>query len=255
MQTQDSGLSLSFNCYSSNTLTSNAIAKVIHEEHAAARFQKVEKDFEFLVLSGEEETNLQRWTTFPVFDRGLLLDEEEEEEEVHHKNYVDGSVSITSSLQKLFFDDQEESASNSSEDDELENMSSKTFCLWRPKAESGTIPKCKKSSSTGSTGSKKWKIRCSFKRSNSEGKEPNIVLLTTTPNNNNNNKRTDSTTSPKQKRIFGKSLKAQTPVHELFYVQRRAENEMAKKKSYLPYRKDLVGLFSNVNGMSKMLPF
>ncbi|KAI3699803.1 hypothetical protein L2E82_44349 [Cichorium intybus] len=48
-------------------------------------------------------------------------------------------------------------------------------------------------------------------------------------------------------------LKAQTPVHEQFYVQRRAENEVGKRKSFLPYRQ--VGLFTNVNVMGKMLPF
>lgn len=39
--------------------------------------------------------------------------------------------------------------------------------------------------------------------------------------------------------------------HELFYVQNRSMKEGEKRKSYLPYRKDLVGFFTNVNGLSK----
>nr|XP_043639643.1 uncharacterized protein LOC122610747 [Erigeron canadensis] len=246
-------LSPSFSCYSnSDSLTSKAISKVIHEEHKLSRFDEFrdvqgEDDFEFSSgLREEEEASSEKaidikeaWKTFPVFDHDLTVDREID----------DGSAaSITNSLQKLFIDvdheEEESSSRSSSEADELENIQPGTFCLWSPKAESGSsspgMTKCKKSSSTGSSGSKKWKIMYSFKRSNSEGNKDPMVSI-------------DHTTSPKRKRIISGKLKTQTPVHELFYVQRRAENEMSKKKSYLPYRKDMFGLFANVNiGTAKM---
>ncbi|CAI9277086.1 unnamed protein product [Lactuca saligna] len=243
---EGSGVSPSFSCYSSNSLTSIAVAKVIREEQA--------KDSEFsFVLSDDdvstEENESQGRKVFPVFNRDLLVKYEEDREAKAKENELHVSSSITGSLQKLFREEKEES---SSEDDESEGQHSKTYCvLWRPKADSGSpsrMNKCKKSSSTGS-GSKRWSIRCLLRRSNSEGKEPMVLL---------NPKKVDS---PKQKRNSGEvsklagRLKVQTPVHELFYVRRRAENEVVTRKSYLPYRQDLVGFVSNVNGIRKMLPF
>ncbi|XP_023747283.1 uncharacterized protein LOC111895439 [Lactuca sativa] len=241
---EGSGVSPSFSCYSSDSLTSMAVAKVIHEEHAA-RFQEFgdlsEDDFEFSVgLSDEdvskEENHSRSWTVFPVFNHDLMMKDDEDRDQVKGKE-----------------DEREESSwCSSSEADELESPRSKAYCvLWRPKSDSGSPPrvsKCKKSSSTGS-GSKRWSIRYLLRRSNSEGKEP-VVLMTP-----------KKVESPKQKRNSGEvskvgsRLKVQTPVHELFYVKRRAENEVVRRKSYLPYRQGLVGFFSNVNGMGKMLPF
>ncbi|KAJ0433100.1 hypothetical protein HanIR_Chr17g0866521 [Helianthus annuus] len=144
------------------------------------------------------------------------------------------------SLGNLFIGEREEFSSL--EADELDSPPSGTYCEWMPKAD---ITKCKKSNSTGS-GSKKGMFWYLLRRSNSEGKESMVL------------KKVDS---PKQKRNLGEVTKvggrwkAQTPVHEQFYVQRRAENEVEKRRSYLPYRKDLVGLFAKGNGMGKMLPF
>ncbi|KAI3699806.1 hypothetical protein L2E82_44354 [Cichorium intybus] len=256
-----SGISPSFSCYSSDSLTSMAVAKVIREE-AAARFNEFGdvdvEDFEFsLVLSDEEvsteENDSRGWSTvFPVFNRDLLVKEEEDREVKSKDNEIDVSASVTNSLRKLFIDERDESSScSSSEADESESPHTKAYCVWRPKADGGSSPsmtKCKKSSSTGSV-SKRWSIRYLLRRSNSERKEPMVLL---TP------KKIDS---PKQRRNSGEvskvagRLKAQTPLHEQFYVQKRAESEVVKRKTYLPYRRDLVGFFSNVNGMGKMLPF
>ncbi|XP_071694647.1 uncharacterized protein [Rutidosis leptorrhynchoides] len=218
---EDSVLSPSFSYYSSDTsTTSTSIARVIHED---------EEDFEFSIGNKQlslKDISSKSWTIFPVFNRDLIINDE-----------IDHSVSINSPLRKLFINEEQlgsESPSySSSEADELENIPSGTFCVWSPK--------CKKSNSTGSsTGSKKWSIRYLLKRSNSDGKEPTAIL------------------KRKPTRNFGDDVltsKAQTPVHELFYVKRRSENEIGKRKTYLPYRKDLVGLFGNVNGIGKIIPF
>ncbi|KAJ0636019.1 hypothetical protein HanOQP8_Chr17g0657211 [Helianthus annuus] len=118
---------------------------------------------------------------------------------------------ITGSLGKLFISEQEDSSSYTSSGTD----------------ESDSPRKCKKSRSFGSE-SKRWIVRYLLRRSNSERKEPMV-----------------KEDSPKQKRNSGRRW----ATHERFYVQRRAENEVEKRRSYLPYRKDLV------NGMGKMLPF
>ncbi|XP_076928983.1 uncharacterized protein LOC143593150 [Bidens hawaiensis] len=210
IEDSESSSSPSFNCYASESSTSRSIAKIIHED----------QDFEFAFL---------------VTDQDALSNSNDDE--------TDASFALTGPLGKLFIDESFSYTYTSSEADELENLPSETYCVWRPKGSSPAMTKCKKSSSTGS-GSKRWRFRYLLRRSNSEGKEPMVLL-----------------TSKKEKRNSGEvskvagPWKVQTPVHEQFYVQRRAENEVGKRKSYLPYRKDLVGLFANVNGMGKMLPF
>ncbi|KAL7610932.1 hypothetical protein Lser_V15G13181 [Lactuca serriola] len=245
---EGSGSSPSFSFYAADTSTSMAIDKVIREEQAS-RFRESgdsdEDDFRFSLDLSEEEVSAEQidsrgWTVFPLFNRDLLVNNEAKSKD----NEIHASDSITSSLRKLFIDEPEESSScSSSEADELEALPSGTYCVWRPKTDgesSSVMTKIKKSSSTGSL-LKKWKLRYMLRRSSSEGKDP-VMLLT-----------------PKQKlnsgeisKVVGR-LKAQTPVHELFYVRKRAENEVGKRKSFLPYRQ--VGLFTNVNGMGKMLPF
>ncbi|KAK9052414.1 hypothetical protein SSX86_029043 [Deinandra increscens subsp. villosa] len=227
----------SFSCYSSDgSITSTAIAKVIHEEQAARLLHENNEEveyyeeypFEFSLLSiNEEETDSRGWTVFNP----------ENDDEI-----IDASSAVTTvPLAKLFIGEPEESSSSSYSSTESEESES----LRSTRSGSSSLPgvtKCKKSSSTGSgsgSGSKRWIFRYLLRRSNSEGKQP---------------KKADS---PKLKRISGEvsktggRWKAETPVHEQFYVQRRAENESGKRKSFLPYRKNLVGLV----GMGKMLPF
>nr|GEU58470.1 hypothetical protein [Tanacetum cinerariifolium] len=222
------------------------VAKVIQEQ-LAEHFSEDGFEFSFEEVS-HKDMDSKSWQVYPVFNRDLGDEVKSKDEK------IDVSVSITSQLRKLFVDEEFVSSSYSSSeseeadsDNELENIPSGTFCLWRPKAESGSsspsMTKCKKSSSTGS-GSKRWSIRYLLKRSNSEGKQQPMVSLIS-----------------KQKRSSGEvpkdvaRLKGKTPAHEMFYVQRRAEKEIVNRKSFLPYRQNLVGLFGNVNGMGKMLPF
>ncbi|KAL7613690.1 hypothetical protein Lser_V15G07756 [Lactuca serriola] len=249
-QIDDLGFCPSFNCYSSDTLASIAAAKVTNQ-----LFHDVgEEDFEFSIVLGDEEISVhdiafEAPTVFPLFNRDLLNQEEVDSEAVN------GSVDACSdSLAKLFMNDrerEESASSSSSEADESEGETPGVFCVWRPKMDIGSSPlsKCKKSSSTGS-GSKRWRIRDLLRRSNSEGKEP-MVLLT--------HKKVDI---PKQNRSSGevsvvanKSKSSSPSFHELFYVQQRAKSEIGKRKSYLPYRQGLVGFFSNVNAKGKKSPF
>ncbi|XP_023736900.1 uncharacterized protein LOC111884831 [Lactuca sativa] len=179
---EGSGSSPSFSFYASDTSTSMAIAKVIREE---ARFNEFgdsdEDDFRFSLDLSEEEVSAKEidsrgWIVFPLFNRDLVVKDEVKSKD----NEIHASDSITSSLRKLFIDEPEESSScSSSEADELEALPSGTYCVWRPKTEGGSsavMTKIKKSSSTGSL-LKKWKLRYMLRRSNSEGKDP-VILLT-----------------------------------------------------------------------------
>ncbi|GJY42924.1 reverse transcriptase domain-containing protein [Tanacetum coccineum] len=229
----------SFSYYYSDTLTFKAVTKVIHEDHAAQVQDFEGDDYEFSFVLTEErpkDIESQDLAVYPVFN---------------HDNKIDVSVSINRSLRKIFVDEElvsssYSSSSESEEANEMENIPSGRFCVWRRNLSSGSsspqMTKCKKSSSTGSR-TKRWSIRYLLKRSNSECNVKPMALLSS-------NKKVES---PKHK-VTGR-LKVQRPVHEQFYVQRRAENEIVKKKSFLPYRQNLVGLFANINGMGKMLPF
>ncbi|KAK9061719.1 hypothetical protein SSX86_018902 [Deinandra increscens subsp. villosa] len=223
-QIDDLGFCPSFSCYSSDSLASTAAGRISTQLLQEQSFHDVdgENEFEFSVLLGDEESNGR--TDFPLFNRDLAIQEVDRE-----------------ALQGKLADEEEIASSSSDESD------GGVFCVWRFKTEGGSSPlsKCKKSGSTGS-GSKRWRIRDLLRRSNSEGKEP-MVLLT-------DRKKVEI---PKQKRstgeassiVAGKSKpKPLSPsIHELFYL-RRAKGEGGKRKSYLPYRQGLVGFFSNVNG-------
>ncbi|KAI3768725.1 hypothetical protein L2E82_19555 [Cichorium intybus] len=262
----DIGLSPSFNCYSNYSLTSMAAAKVSDEviEEQAAGFPKFsdgdEEDFEFsLDFTGDnylpKELSLSGRILFPIFNRDLVTKDEVDRtvEEVVHE---DSSVII--SLKKLFVGDGEGALSSSSseaEELELEERPSGTFCMsWR-KADvrSPTLAECKKSSSTGS-GLRKWRIKDILCRSNSAGKEMVLFLC---PKKVDALKQKRIVNSSEVRKVAGKSKTTSSKsVHELFYVQRKAEQKGDKMKSYLPYRKDLVGFFVNVNGLrNKKSPF
>ncbi|KAL4577180.1 hypothetical protein LXL04_013284 [Taraxacum kok-saghyz] len=242
-QTDDLGFCPSFNCYSSDSLASIAATKVSNQ--LQQEYHDVgEEDFEFSMVLGDEEISIDYFDSeeravFPLFNRDLLIKDEVDREDVLGK--VDDDVDACSAtLAKLFLNDREREESVSSSSDESEGETPGLFCVWRPKTDTGSSPlcKCKKSRSTGS-GSKRWRIRDLLRRSNSEGKEP-MVLLT--------HKKVEN---PKQKQSSGevsivasKSRSSSPSFHELFYVQQRAKNEGGKKKSYLPYRQGLVGFFS-----------
>ncbi|KAI3784728.1 hypothetical protein L1987_43833 [Smallanthus sonchifolius] len=138
--------------------------------------------------------------------------------------------SVSIQLQKPYGDEHEYSSSFSScEVDENECKPSGIFCMWRWKADV-VFAKSKKSSSTGSGshGSRRWKILSSRRRSNTE--EVTGKLKTTT------------SSSPS--------------FHELFYVQKRAEQKGDKMKTFLPCKQDLLGFFVNINRIrNKKFPF
>lgn len=101
-------------------------------------------------------------------------------------------------------------------------------------SKSSTPSTCKKSKSTGSLLFKRFKIHDLLRRSNSDGIKSSCMFATKS------NKINDGRKSPPHS--FKGTTKASA--HELFYRQKRSIKEGDKRKSYLPYKKDLIGIFS-----------
>ncbi|XP_047964722.1 uncharacterized protein LOC125209157 [Salvia hispanica] len=213
----------SFNSYSSDRLPEIAI-------------RVADDDFEFALLREDKEVSAaDDGPVFPVFNRDLI--ECGGIEQPESNNLIP--------LRKLFAEEDNEErdsqpSCSSSEADELENVPAGTYCVWRP------LPsQCEKSKSTGSA-SRRWKIRDLLRRSKSDGKESFVFL---TPKQREENPVKLMLRSPEQGRGKGSNSAAAASAHEAFYVRNRAMKEEDKRKSYLPYRRDLVGFFANVSGV------
>ncbi|KAL5723697.1 hypothetical protein ACHQM5_007066 [Ranunculus cassubicifolius] len=234
-----------------------------------------DEDFEFAVVSRDTNTSPisadeifsdgQIKPVYPVFNRHLLFTGNEED----FAKFREGS-SIRLPLKKLFIEERDPSSSTSSEADDLDALPDGTYCVWTPTKSVPPSPEMrKKSNSTGS--SKRWRFRDLLHRSNSDGKDAYVFL---TPESrlpkNKEKKKADNNGEKSERRISGDNIKHTTgnvkskrisgegtsSAHEAHYVRNRAQKESDRRKSYLPYRQDLVGFFANVNGLNRTLrPF
>lgn len=186
---------------------------------------------------------------FPIFNRDLL--------------FADADDGDRPPLRKFFVDEAyNRPSSSASESEELDGVPEGTYCEWSGKAASS----CKKSNSTGF--SRLWRFRDLVHRSSSDGKDAFVFLnpnnnstRTTTRPSNEAVKKTEkaeeerkkSSSSVKVTAVKGKAKGRETTssAHEKHYVTNRAKKEEDKRRSYLPYRQDLVGFFTSVNGLSR----
>ncbi|XVE57146.1 hypothetical protein DITRI_Ditri04bG0068300 [Diplodiscus trichospermus] len=152
-------------------------------------------------------------------------------------------------LRKLMSEERETTSCSSSEADELDGLTPGSYCLWTPKGgtsgntEQESPGRCKKSNSTGS--SKRWKLRDLLYRSNSDGKDTFVFLAPS------KREKTSNADVNKVKEDMEKFKEA-----EKRCGSNRDMKPGDKRRSFLPYRQDLVGIFSNVNGLSRNLhPF
>lgn len=247
----------SFNSYSSDQCAQ--IAADVADERPRASSD----DFEFAFEKAEEISHdaCEFRQIFPVFNRDILFGDNRD----HPKDDEKRDLSTLLLPLKKLFDEDPSSSCSSSEVDELERVPEGTYCVWRPKSAKLASPsldaiddvetRCKKSNSTGSA-SKRWKLRdlLLLRRSNSDGKGSPFVFLTPKSTASDVKETEDS----KERRNSGEAGKGKAKgagggekaasAHEVFYVRNRASKEVDKRKSYLPYRKDLVGFFASVNG-------
>ncbi|KAK7381401.1 hypothetical protein VNO78_34063 [Psophocarpus tetragonolobus] len=247
----DSFVCPSFSAYSSNTL--NHIAdQVTRNDHC---FPQNDADFEFVAFRKVADGVLLDATSpaFPIFDRDVLAAPTQSDGGGRISTEEDDVAAIQITLGKLLMDDSP-SCSSSEVEDELENVPPGTYCVWTPKKASPAATPCRKSRSTGSS-SKRWKLLDLLRRSNSEGKE-SVVFLTPSSGNSakkkgakaESGKKIPATNRGGEKRIPAVSA------HEALYVRNREMRREDKRRSYLPYRQDLVGFCVNLNSMGKAFP-
>ncbi|GAB2229788.1 hypothetical protein Droror1_Dr00014044 [Drosera rotundifolia] len=114
-------------------------------------------------------------------------------------------------------------SSDSSFEDEMEGISADTYCLWTPRTPTpaSTPTRCTKSNSTGSVALKhrSWRLRDLLKRSKSDGRSEQMIS-------------TEAAKAEKIGKGKGKGKEMTT-----------AATAAGRRKTYLPYKQDLVGLF------------
>lgn len=141
------------------------------------------------------------------------------------------------------------SSSSTAEMIDMEGVPAESYCLWTPGSAPQSPARCHKSGSTGSL--VKWKKISDLVlgRSQSDGKEK-FVFLSAKGN-------TKQEKKEKEKKK-GKGGKVTTEVdtitaHRIFYGNKSGVGNgvAGRRKSFLPYKQDLVGLFASVNGISR----
>nr|XP_043618054.1 uncharacterized protein LOC122589796 [Erigeron canadensis] len=274
-ETNDISYSPSFSFYSLTSATADRVSHEIKQEqydefdHDFNNYveEEQEDDFEFSLRFGGEEFSKKELALagrilLPIFDTDLVTKDELDNhvvKDLDHNKYNNPSTDIIP-IDEMLTHDTDESlySSSSSETDDLEDKVRGTFCVsWRKPAEMRSSPKynhIRKSKSTGSEPknvSRKWKVSDILRRSNSDGKETLFFLCPKSVEASNKKRFAKSSEGPKVAKT-GSS----PSVHELFYVHKRAEHKGDKMKSYLPYRKDILGFRVYVNGDgNKKLPF
>ncbi|PIN15507.1 hypothetical protein CDL12_11840 [Handroanthus impetiginosus] len=226
------------------------------EEEFEFAFVTRDSDLSSPISADEIFQNGQIRPVYPVFNRDLFLGHMGFQNENGKENGVENSGSDKSPtvrlpLRKLFIEERETtmtmsttSSCSSSEADELDGVPAESYCVWRPKEAAGRG--CKKSNSTGSN-SKRWKFKDLLHRSHSDGGKDSFVFFG--PSNSGRKKENEERT--KTAPVAAGKLKAPAPPHPSSPYNR---DGVEKRRSYLPYRPDLVGFFgNNVNGLSKNL--
>ncbi|KAL0924545.1 hypothetical protein M5K25_005383 [Dendrobium thyrsiflorum] len=209
-------------------------------------------NFEFAFMVGNQETHPSITADeifsegrirpiYPVFNRDLLLADDVEK-------------SCRQPLLQLLIEDRDASISHASSSlgHDLEGIPTASYCVWKPgSAQSpGTVPK---SSSTGS--SRRRRIRdFVVGRSHSDGKEKFMFLAAE------EKKSIEKEMTADEGKRKGKEKKATEldllTAHRIFYGKSgngsTARSGYATgRKSYLPYKPEIVGFFARVNGISR----
>ncbi|KAB1200776.1 hypothetical protein CJ030_MR0G006362 [Morella rubra] len=197
---------------------------------------------------------------FPLFNRELLFSD------AYDGDLKDKDASSSPTglpLRKLFVEERDIPSSSASESDDLEGVPEGTYCEWSGKGAVKSAPRevPKKSNSTGF--SKLWRFRELVPRSNSDGHDAFVFLSpsanakprseTTTVKKNDNVEKKEKTrvVVEEVKPKAARGVKTASSAHERHYLRNKALREGDKRRSYLPYRQDLVGFFTNVNGLSR----
>ncbi|GMH01280.1 hypothetical protein Nepgr_003119 [Nepenthes gracilis] len=217
-------------------------------------------EFEFVVLGRDEGSSLisadeifydgQIRPIFPIFNTDLVYGtadwNPEPQNDRGRESRPPNKETIRLPLKKLLIEERETAtSSSSSEADDLENVPPGTYCVWTPKLHEMR----KKSNSTGY--SKRWKFRDLLHRSSSDGKDTFVFL---TPKHHQISNATADKRPADRKSSAGEERARKA--HQAHQLENRAMRSSDRRKSYLPYRQDLVGFFANAHGLSRAVqPF
>ncbi|XP_020098123.1 uncharacterized protein LOC109716919 [Ananas comosus] len=209
---------------------------------------------------------------YPVFDRSLLLGDDDDDADPPPPSSSAAAAATAGPrpgarlpLGRLLMEERNSSvgsnssssSSAASEPGELEGVAPETYCLWTPGSAPNSPARCRKSGSTGSI--VRWR-RISdlvIGRSRSDGKEKFLFLRNPNPNPNPNPSPEPKAKEAKEaKEAKGKERKGgkvtemdTVTAHRVLYYGKGAKG--GRRASFLPYKQDLVGIFANVNGVSR----
>ncbi|XP_022877025.1 uncharacterized protein LOC111395272 [Olea europaea var. sylvestris] len=206
------------------------------EEEEFSFVCEVENDSQ--ITAEDAFVNGQIKPVFPLFNRDLFFSHEDEK--LLRENLPP--------IKKVFVERNDGVASASSENEDIAGP----YCeLTTRKVVEASPEVCKKSNSTGF--SKIWRLKEFTARCNSDGRDAFVFL--------NNSQTSPSTAEPaaasggerkeptKKVNGNGKAKKSKTTplsAHEVYLKNKAKMND--RQKSYLPYRRELMGIFTNVNG-------
>ncbi|RWW27716.1 hypothetical protein BHE74_00020750 [Ensete ventricosum] len=179
---------------------------------------------------------------YPFVNRGFLLASSgaEETEAAAEANDVADQIP----LRRLLIEEREARSASTSEEPEAVGE----YCVWAP-------DRCNKSASTGS--SLRWRLRdLMIGRSQSDGKDKFVFLRAAPPSPQPaKGKIANSTTKAATATAKKPSRVAQTGAvtgHRVYYGKGQNGQAMkAPRRSFLPYRQELFGLFAPVTGLRR----
>lgn len=196
---------------------------------------------------------------YPLFNQDLLLGEDVSANRLPTRPPVD----------KVFIESPR-CPSNASESDEIEGVAAGPYCTWSKESapEFG-----KKSNSTGF--SKLWRFKEKMNRSHSDGRDAFVFLNNSTPSSSKREEKSvakadassekkssagdgssqskttgkvkvNSTDGKAKSKKGGKKKVTSLSPHEVYLRSKLTEED--RRRSYLPYRPELMGFFTNVHG-------
>lgn len=208
-------------------------------DHNEAQVSDADDDFSF-VINGSDPilaSDAPIRPYFPLFNRDLLLANEDYKTSDHKsvsKPHVD----------KIFMETTLSSSSKKgekiSETDMVDGIASGPYCAWDQK----TSPELsKKSNSTGF--SKLWRFKEYLNRSHSDGNDAFVFL-----NKPVHKKPAEVKVSSNGEKKVVKKVKKSTALspHEVYLRSKGIYPEHDRRRSYLPYKPEVVGFFTSVNG-------
>ncbi|KAK8943353.1 hypothetical protein KSP40_PGU016105 [Platanthera guangdongensis] len=206
---------------------------------AAETEEKDDEEFEFafvardcdtgtLITADEIFSNGEIRSFYPVFNRHLVLTGAEDRVEIVRQTQSSPLISPLSCS-----------------DDPLDGILPETYCVWKPESSE----QCQKSASTGSL--RRWRL-CDLvvRRSQSDGKEkfvfvekPAAPMAEVVKHKEKGKRTTEVDIATAGLRLHRRSGQGGTS---------KGSAAAAAGKSFLPYKPDILGLFTRVNGIRRV---